>query len=119
MLDSRAMPLSVVVRRFERQLLEHLGAGIDWRRDVHDRPLAAEAGYRVGLETGIVPSVGGVPGRVFDAIARDLPLSRAEERRAARDLMQSLLADHVGRAPFVSRRLWPSGQGEKPDGGTD
>ncbi|KTG15884.1 MULTISPECIES: DNA repair protein RecO C-terminal domain-containing protein [unclassified Guyparkeria] len=108
MLESPEMPLSVVVRRFERQLLDHLGAGIDWQHDVHGRPLEVGGRYRVGVETGIVPASGGVPGHVLEAIARDRPLAQAEERRAARDLMQTLLAGHVGRAPFVSRQLWPA-----------
>ena len=118
MLESPEMPLSVVVRRFERQLLDHLGAGIDWRADIHGRPLVSGARYRVGVEAGIVPagSAAGVPGHVLEAIAGDEPLRSAEDRRAARDLMQSLLAGHVGRAPFVSRQLWPTSVGESPDG---
>lgn len=110
MLESPEMALSVVIRRFERQLLAHLGAGIDWRSDVQGDPVHPAGRYRVGIETGIVPagSTGGVPGHVLDAIASDDVLAEAEDRRIARDLMQSLLAGHVGRAPFVSRRLWPA-----------
>ncbi|MFN2381306.1 MAG: DNA repair protein RecO [Guyparkeria sp.] len=112
MLDSPEMPVSVVVRRFERRLLEHLGAGLDWEHSVDDRPIEPELEYRVGLQGGIVSGSGSsaVPGRLLLAIARDEPLAEAEDRRRARDLMQGLLAPHVGAAPFLSRRLWPAAQ---------
>ena len=110
MLETPDMPLSVVVRRFERQLLTHLGAGIDWERDVAGRPIEPSGHYRVGLQGGIVPGAGSgsVSGHVLLAIGTDRVLKAAEDRRAARDLMQALLGTHVGQAPFVSRRLWPT-----------
>lgn len=109
MLESPEMPVSVVVRRFERRLLDHLGAGLDWERAADGQPIEAEGRYRVGLQIGIVPAGGtnGVPGHVLRAIARDEVLAHGEERRQARDLMQGLLAPHVGSAPFLSRQLWP------------
>ncbi len=110
MLDSPEMPVSVVVRRFERRLLEHLGAGLDWERAADGQPIDPEWQYRVGLQGGIVPGNGAnaVSGRLLRAIARDEALTEAVDRRRARDLMQGLLAPHVGSAPFLSRRLWPS-----------
>ncbi|MFO8156350.1 MAG: DNA repair protein RecO C-terminal domain-containing protein [Thiohalospira sp.] len=110
MIDSPGMPVSVVVRRFERRLLDHLGAGLDWERSADDRPVEPGGRYRVGLQGGIVPGDGrnAVSGRLLLAIARDEMLESAEERRRARDLMQGLLAPHVGQAPFLSRRLWPA-----------
>nr|WP_284047327.1 DNA repair protein RecO C-terminal domain-containing protein [Guyparkeria hydrothermalis] len=109
MLESPVMPVSVVVRRFERRLLDHLGAGLDWEHAADGQPIDAEGRYRVGLQIGIVPAGGtnGVPGHVLRAIARDEVLADGEERRQARDLMQGLLAPHVGSAPFLSRQLWP------------
>lgn len=114
MLETPDMPMSVVVRRFERQLLTHLGSGIDWERDVAGRPVDPAGRYRVGLQGGIAPAgdSGAVSGDVLLAIALDRELEAATDRRAARDLMQALLAAHVGRAPFVSRRLWPGGRPE-------
>lgn len=111
MLESREMELSVVIRRFERRLLEHLGAGVDWRHTVTGEPVDREGRYRVSLEGGIAPDgrADGVPGEVLLAIGEDRSLSGAEDRRTARDLMQGLLAPHVGTAPFVSRRLWKRG----------
>lgn len=109
MLESPEMPVSVVVRRFERRLLDHLGAGLDWERAADGQSIQAEGRYRVGPQTGIVPAGGtdGVPGQVLRAIAGDEVLAHGEARRQARDLMQALLAPHVGSAPFLSRRLWP------------
>ncbi|MFO7807879.1 DNA repair protein RecO [Guyparkeria sp.] len=109
MLDSPEMPVSVVVRRFERRLLEHLGAGIDWAQAADGLPIEPERQYRVGQQGGIVSGNGAnaVSGRLLLAIARDEALAEADDRRGARDLMQRLLAPHVGSAPFLSRRLWP------------
>jgi len=111
MLETPDMPVAVVVRRFERQLLNHLGAGFDWERSRDGRPIDPAGCYRVEREGGIVSGSGSgsVPGYVLRAIARDEVLLDAADRRTARDLMQSLLASHVGNASFVSRRLWPAG----------
>ncbi|MFP4639239.1 MAG: DNA repair protein RecO [Guyparkeria sp.] len=114
MLEEPGVPVSVVMRRFERQLLEHLGSGIDWGHTADRAPVDPDAGYRVGLQGGIVPDgrTGAIPGRVLLAIAADRPLVSAADRRTARDLMQALLVPHVGDRPFVSRRLWPSAPAE-------
>ncbi|MFW6021103.1 MAG: DNA repair protein RecO [Guyparkeria sp.] len=118
MLESPDVPVSVTVRRFERRLLDHLGAGIDWARSSDGRPIELEGHYRVGLQGGIVPAGGAnaVSGRVLLAIRQDETLDDPEDRRQARDLMQSLLAPHVGSAPFLSRRLWPGSGRPAPAG---
>lgn len=123
MLDELHMPVSVIMRRFERRLLVHLGSGFEWIESLPDSRgdarIDPEGSYRLGLEGGVVAGggPGAVSGRVLQAIATDQPLAHPEEMRAARDLMQRLLAPHVGRAPFVSRRLWPSSSAA-PSGGT-
>ncbi|WP_372590741.1 DNA repair protein RecO [Guyparkeria sp.] len=110
MLEEPDMPVSVVIRRFERQLLEHLGSGIDWEYTAGRVPVDPEATYRVGMQGGIVPDgrADAIYGRILLAIAGDQPLRSAPDRRVARDLMQALLLPHVGNRPFVSRRLWPA-----------
>ncbi len=110
MLEEPDMPVSVVMRRFERRMLDHLGSGIDWECTAGGDPVDPEGGYRVGLQGGIVPDSrpGAIPGRVLLAVAGDRALDSAADRRAARDLMQALLVPHVGNRPFVSRQLWPS-----------
>lgn len=112
MLDEPEMPLSVVIRRFERRLLDHLGAGIDWRRTSAGTPVEAAGRYRVSPGGGIVADgrADAIPGDVILAIADDRPLEEPSQRRLARDLMQGLLSPHVGAAPFVSRRLWQTGE---------
>jgi len=112
MLDEPAMPLSVVIRRFERRLLDHLGAGIDWCRTSSGTPVELQGRYRVSPEGGILVDsrADAVPGNVLLAIAEDRPPTEPRQRRMARDLMQGLLRPHVGSAPFVSRRLWQAGE---------
>jgi DNA repair protein RecO (recombination protein O) len=111
MLESPETDLSVVIRRFERRLLDHLGAGVDWRHTVTGEAVDREGRYRLGPEGGITPDgrADAVSGDILLAIGEDRSLSGAESRRTARDLMQGLLAPHVGTAPFVSRRLWTGG----------
>ncbi|MDG4867749.1 DNA repair protein RecO C-terminal domain-containing protein [Guyparkeria sp. 1SP6A2] len=114
MLEEPDMPVSVIMRRFERRLLEHLGSGFEWIESLEDGSgnarLDPAGSYRLGREGGVIAGggPGAVSGRVLQAIANDQLLDHPDEMRAARDLMQRLLAPHVGSAPFVSRRLWPS-----------
>lgn len=123
MLEEPDMPVSVIMRRFERRLLIHLGSGVEWIESLADNRadtrIDPEGSYRLGPEGEVVAAGGSgtVSGRVLQAIATDQVLAQPEERRAARDLMQRLLVPHVGRAPFVSRRLWPS-SGTPPSGET-
>ena len=101
-----------VIRQFEYQLLDELGVAIDWH---HTADLGAQiepnALYGIDAERGILQNRAGrlaAPGRVLRAIAADLPLESAMDRRCARDVMQYLLRPHVGTAVFHSRALWQS-----------
>ncbi|ANJ66873.1 DNA repair protein RecO [Halothiobacillus diazotrophicus] len=112
-LSCQALQLGIVIRGFERDLLDELGFGIDWTHTADlAETLEADATYWVDAEVGILsrPAPGGLslPGRVLQAIAGDkLPDSNSDQR-LARDLMQYLLRPHVGSAPFRSRELWQS-----------
>ena len=99
-----------VVRGFERDLLAELGVGIDWQLTADTQEsIDPQASYWLAPEEGILQQRGrGYPvaGNVLKAIAENRTLFDAADRRQARDLLQSLLAPHVGSAPFHSRALW-------------
>lgn len=105
-----SVDFGTVVRGFERDLLIELGVGIDWKltADTHE-PIDPQALYWLAPEEGILQQRGrgySVAGIVLKAIAENRALCDAADRRQARDLLQSLLAPHVGSAPFYSRALW-------------
>ena len=115
-----SVDFGTVVRGFERDLLVELGVGIDWQSTADTQEsIDPQALYWLAPEEGILQQRGrGYPvaGNVLKAIAENRTLSDAADRRQARDLLQSLLAPHVGSAPFHSRALWrpqpQSGEGE-------
>lgn len=127
-LEQEADTLVVTIRRFERELLDVLGVGFDWTRTAEEGlPIEADAWYAVDPALGIlapeygVPRSmdGRVPGHVLLAIARDQGLTDAADRRFARNLMQRLLAEHAGRAPFHSRLLWQASTASPAGEATD
>lgn len=97
--------LTVVLRRFERELLTELGFGVDFGEDLEGRPLVSGQTYR--LESGegfIADSAGGYSGAVLAAIAAN-DYSAGHVRHAARHLFRDLLEPHLGGRPLTSRAL--------------
>ena len=99
------------LRQFERLLLEELGYGLDFGRDAATGEGIDEAAwYGVSPEAGFVagPVGEGYPGTALQAIAAGC-FDDAETRRFAKLIFRSLLADHLGPAPLMSRRLYRRG----------
>ena len=105
--------LEIVLRSFEKLMLEELGYGLDFSRD-------AETGQRIegGCRYSFEPSVGfvvqsrdaGVDDRLV--ISGDSLLSISAQqfenpvtRRDAKRLFRQALAQHLGPKPLASRRL--------------
>jgi DNA repair protein RecO (recombination protein O) len=101
-------PLDVVLRHFEKHLLDLLGYGNDLRCEAGGRAVTADAYYHfrpgAGLwlagerqsgspGTGTDTGVGLVQGRVLLALAADEPLGDADGRRQARQVLRAAL-DH-------------------------
>ncbi len=95
---------AVVLRSFEKVLLEDLGYGLDFEQDVDGRPLEVDGHYRLVPDRGFETAADGVPGHVLTAIGREAFHDR-EVRRAARRLFGEALAVHLGPRPLLSRRL--------------
>lgn len=95
-------PLSWTLRRFERDLLDALGFGLDFAHDEAQRPVDPEAMYRLDPESGPLRQAASVARRRDHASGRAL-LALAEDRMpAAGDLaclrlpLRAVLLHHLG-----------------------
>ena len=95
---------AVVLRSFEKILLEDLGYGLDFEQDVDGEALLPDRHYRLLPDRGFEPASDGYPGDVLVRIGKGAFHER-DVRRAARRLFGEALAVHLGPKPLVSRRL--------------
>lgn len=88
--------LEPLLRRFEKRLLELLGYGLEFAREVEGRPLEAGAYYHFHAGAGLRPATAGagaIAGRVLLALAADEPLEDHESQRQARAVLRAAI-DH-------------------------
>lgn len=97
-------PLGWTLRRYERDLLEALGFGFDWRNDGEGEPIDPAARYRLEPEYGarrVLSDRGhgdrssAATGRALLSLADD-NLPDAEDLQGLRRAMRSVLAHHLG-----------------------
>lgn len=83
-------PLAWTLRRYERDLLAHVGVGFDYGRDSDGVPLRADARYRVDFVHGRIErgDAGGVRGGALLALAGDTT-PEAEDLRDLRLLLRA------------------------------
>ncbi len=93
-----------VLRNFEKLLLEELGYGLDFERDVDGAPLVTGQRYRLLPDRGFLPDPKGVEGSVLLGIGANA-FGDPAIRRAARTIFAEALATHLGPKPLLSRRL--------------
>jgi DNA repair protein RecO (recombination protein O) len=107
-LEAGEPPLDVVLRRFERRLLEELGYGLDFARDAGSgAPICPDREYLLQPDAGFVlagTAGKGYSGRVLGEIATDRYDSRAA-RVAAKKIFRQALRPLLGDRPLGSRRL--------------
>lgn len=101
-------PADVVLRVFEKLLLEALGYGLDFSRDAETgEPLQSDRDYVLRPDLGFVAALGsgrGYSGAVLDDIAAARFQSRAA-RVAAKKIFRQALGPLLGPRPLASRRL--------------
>lgn len=106
---SDANAADVVLRRFELQLLQHLGHALVLDRDVEGRPIQSDAHYTYQMDAGPVRSEGDrdehFSGRLFDAL-RQQDLGLPEIRREARVFMRQVLDHYLDGRPIRTRDLF-------------
>ncbi len=105
--------LEPVLRRFELQLLEELGSGLQLGRDAQGQPVEADRRYHYRQDTGAMPSEGSegsYAGATLLALARGR-FDDDTQRREARHLMRQVIDSHLGGHRLKSRDLFrPSGK---------
>jgi DNA repair protein RecO (recombination protein O) len=98
-----------VLRRFEFQMLGHLGLGLLLEQDSQGQPLEASNRYTYEVQTGAVPSTEGsadsVSGRTLLAL-REGQFDEPASLREARRLMRRILDHHLDGRPLRSRELF-------------
>ena len=80
------------LRRFEKQLLDALGYGLELAQTVEGLPVQADLYYRFGLETGPQACVAEAPGAVYGQSLTDLRSERFVDARSLRDAKRLLRA---------------------------
>lgn len=99
----RGEPLAWTLRRFERDLLDCLGVGLDWANDVHG-PVDPAARYRLDAEQGpqrVLSDRGrgdrshAATGSGLIALATDTPPG-ADDLASLRRPMREVLSHHLG-----------------------
>ena len=100
--------LEPLLRRFELCLLTALGYAINFTQDILVKPLLPLAYYQYQLERGFIEvddvSDGGWQGQYLLAIAAQ-DWTQAQTRQAAKYILRTALAAHLGNKPLKSREL--------------
>lgn len=104
MLSAPDVPLDIVLRRFERSLLDELGYGFSLADDIHGDSIKADFYYTLDPEKGLLPTGHGWSGKDLQAIVKEQWNDNA--RRVAREIMRLALAAHLGDKPLTSRELF-------------
>ncbi|MDR9436929.1 MAG: DNA repair protein RecO [Thiohalophilus sp.] len=107
------VPQEAVLRRYERELLDELGYGLQLAEDVHSgEPLQADTQYCYHPEQGPIAQVGSQQ-REYPVISGQTLLAiRANDYREpgvlreAKILMRFLLSQHLDNRPLKSRELY-------------
>jgi DNA repair protein RecO (recombination protein O) len=78
------------LRRFEKQLLDALGYGLELAQTVEGLPVRTDLYYRFGLQSGPQPCVAEAPGAIFGQSLADLRSESFLDERSLRDAKRLL-----------------------------
>ena len=103
-LDNMERNPTLVLRSFEKLLLEELGYGLDFERDIAGEPIEDSISYELVVDRGFVRTVDGHAGALLRQIGQS-EFSDRSVRQAAKSIFRAALSHHLGPAPLLSRRL--------------
>ena len=112
-LAAQEMDLVVILRSFEKLLIEELGYGLDFRRDAASgEPISGDVMYELDVHRGFVPTqrAAGIKGELLLEIGQENFMS-PDVRQAARKIFRLALAELLGPKPLTSPRLLIKGGG--------
>lgn len=95
------MPLAWLVRRFERDLIQHLGYITPWTALANGGDIQPECFYRPHPELGLMPAKGDEPGALSgsDLLAFNSDrMPSAQALGALRQLLHGVIAQHLGKS---------------------
>lgn len=103
-------PIEIVLRLFEKRLLEALGYGMTWHAEGHNNiPLQPSQQYRYHPQHGVIQHdthAARVSGAALLALeSESLTIAQAKQ---IGPMMRELMQQHLGHKPLNSRALWIS-----------
>ena len=96
-----SMPLAWLVRRFERDLIQHLGYMTPWSATANGTDIEPERHYRAYPELGLIPAKAEEPGVLSGIDLLDFNADRMPSLPALgalRQLMHGVIAMHLGKS---------------------
>lgn len=101
---------AVPLRRFEKQLLQEMGYGLNLDKDIEGQAISAAHYYEyvAGQGASVVSnqsSEHAIPGQVLLAL-RDNHLDEMQSRREAKRLLRAALREHLGHKPLQTPELF-------------
>ncbi|MGH8455335.1 MAG: DNA repair protein RecO [Nevskiales bacterium] len=103
---------AIPLRRFEKQLLQELGYGLNLERDSEGEPIRAETTYDYRIGQGACPLHGdaseiAIRGDTLLALHEDR-LEEPQSRQEAKLLLRAALRSHLGQKPLRTPELFRS-----------
>lgn len=106
---SEATEVEVILRRFEWQLLQHLGHQFDWLHDSSGEEISSLANYQFSAQNGFIrqpqASAGTFEGHIILRLSQ-FELTETHLLRALKRIMRMALAPYLGDQPMRSRQLF-------------
>ena len=103
-LDNIETDLELVLRSFEKLLLEELGYGIDFELDSEGNPIEDQVLYQLLPDRGFQMSSEGFGGALLKRIGQE-EFATLQVRRVAKKVLREALSHQLGPKPLASRRL--------------
>ena len=102
--ENIATQTTLVLRSFEKLLLEEMGYGLNFSSDVEGRVIEDDVAYRLSPDRGFIAAESGFSGRMLKRIGAEEFTDRAV-RQVARNVFREALVHHLGPKPLMSRHL--------------